>query len=204
MKVAEDAPNPLVSSEADTSREAVPRRVYQKPDLIEFGNVRDLTRGASGPQGDLQGKKRVTCLPPDASIRTPGGAVAVAALRTGDLVISVDAAGRQVPAAVRRVSTTRAPASHQLVELRLEDGRVVRASPGHPTADGRLFSDLRQGDPIDGTTIAGIGSVALGGPRTYDILPEGPTGAYYADGVLIGSTLLVHVQASAREAPATV
>jgi hypothetical protein len=33
---------------------------------------------------------------------------------------------------------------------------------------------------------------------TYDLLPSGPTGTYFADGVLLGSTLAVNPPASGR------
>jgi hypothetical protein len=77
------------------------------------------------------------------------------------------------------------------VRLVLGDGRVVLVSPGHPTADGRRVGALRAGDPIDGAHVAAAERVAYGGGATYDVLPAGATGAYWANGVLLGSTLRV-------------
>lgn len=42
----------------ETASVARPRRRYARPELTEFGTVRDLTRGASGTARDSAGKKR--------------------------------------------------------------------------------------------------------------------------------------------------
>lgn len=59
----------------------------------------------------------------------------------------------------------------------------------HPTADGRLFGDLRVGQSLDRTPITGIEVIPYTHPFTYDILPASENGEYVAGGVLIGSTL---------------
>jgi hypothetical protein len=90
---------------------------------------------------------------------------------------------------VVRVDSREVPRGHEVVELSLADGRRVRASAGHPTADGRSFGALVMGERLDGASIVGVHRVALADERTYDLLPSGETGAYWADGVLVGSTL---------------
>jgi hypothetical protein len=75
------------------------------------------------------------------------------------------------------------------VRLTLADGRLVYASPGHPTSDGRRVGDLTAGETLDGARIASVARVAYDGGATYDILPASATGAYWANGVLLGSTL---------------
>ncbi len=62
-------------------------------------------------------------------------------------------------------------------------------SPGHPTADGRTFADLRAGGTLDGLRIMRVDLVPYGHARTYDILPGSETGSYFAAGARIGSTL---------------
>lgn len=128
------------------------------------------------------------CLPPEAAIDTPLGPRAVAELRAGDLVWTVSD-GRPVVAPLRVVRSRDVPADHQVVEVELADGRTVTASPGHPTADGVPLGDLRPGDELDGALILRAERVSYGRPRTWDLLPAGPTGDYRADGVLLGSTL---------------
>ena len=45
------------------------------------------------------------------------------------------------------------------------------------------------GDRLDGATIVAVLPVHLSDGGTYDLLPSGPTGDYWAGGVLLGSTL---------------
>jgi hypothetical protein len=76
-----------------------------------------------------------------------------------------------------------------MVHLVLADGRELLASPGHKTADGRALGFLAAGDALDGSTIKLWELVPYAGDRTYDLLPAGPTGTYWANGVLLSSTL---------------
>src|SRR5439155_1057535 len=80
----------------------------------------------------------------DTRIATPSGDVAVQNLRIGDLVWTLDGGVRTV-APVIALGNTPVPTTHQIVRVVLSDGRVVRASPGHPTADGRVVGELRRG-----------------------------------------------------------
>jgi hypothetical protein len=50
--------------------------------------------------------------------------------------------------------------------------------------------ELRAGDRLDGSRIRVVTEAGYSG-FTYDLLPSGPTGEYFADGVLLGSTLAV-------------
>jgi len=130
------------------------------------------------------------CLARGTRIATPDGEVAIEAIRVGMRVWSIDRAGRRVVATVVRTGQTPVPASHEMVRLALDDGRVVRASPGHPLADGRPLSTIRTGDRVDGATVIGATREPYDGGATFDLLPDGPTGAYVADGVPLVSTLL--------------
>jgi hypothetical protein len=129
------------------------------------------------------------CLALGTRIATPSGERAVQDLRVGDVVWSVDATGGRIAAPLVSVGSTPVPATHLVVRLALEDGRLVFVSPGHPTADGRHVGDLAAGDTLDGARIASVERAAYTGGATYDILPAGATGAYWANGVLLGSTL---------------
>ncbi len=129
------------------------------------------------------------CLPAAARIRTPTGEVAVDRLAVGDLVMTLDAAGHAVPAPVVRVHSLPVTGPHELVAVTLADGRTLRASPDHPTSTGTLLGALAAGDKLDGSPIVSITRVPFTGDATWDLLPAGATGAYWADGVLVGSTL---------------
>jgi hypothetical protein len=152
--------------------------------------------------GDIDGQGQITildqvlgtamcpiCLAFGTQIDTPLGPVAVEALLPGDIVWTVDANGARVAAPLLRTTRTLVPATHRVVHLLLDDGRELWASPGHPTADGRVLGDLSLGDALDGGRIVRIESVPYSGAATYDLLPAGATGAYWADGILLGSTL---------------
>jgi hypothetical protein len=136
-----------------------------------------------------QGPPCPICLARGTRIDTPDGPVPVERLRTGMQVWTTDARGRRVAAPIVEVGSTQVPATHQVVHLVLADGRIVEVSPGHPLADGRLVGDLRAGDPLDGSTVVSADLVAYDGGATFDLLPAGPTGVYWANGILIGSTL---------------
>ncbi len=129
------------------------------------------------------------CLAHGTRIATPNGAVAVEDLRVGMSVWTADAAGVRVAAVVLELGSAFVPADHEVVQLALSDGRRVRVSPGHPTSDGRRVGDLRAGDRYDGATVTSAERVRYGEAATFDLLPSGPTGTYWADSVLLGSTL---------------
>jgi len=129
------------------------------------------------------------CLAADTLIATPGGDVRVIDLRTGMVVWTEAADGRRVAAPVLEVGSTPVPTGHLMVRLRLADGRELLASPGHRTADGRPLGSLAAGDLVDGSRVSLWELVPYSGDRTYDLLPAGPTGTYWANGILLSSTL---------------
>ncbi len=131
------------------------------------------------------------CASPDTPIATPSGERAIAALRVGDLVYSVDdGAIRPVP--VLRTSSTPV-AHHRVVRLLLDDGAVLEMSPGHPTADGRPFSELESGAELDHQHIVVAAEIVpYEHDRTHDILPASSSGSYFAAGAQVGSTLASH------------
>ena len=127
------------------------------------------------------------CLTATVRIATPDGAIPVSDLRAGMLVWTVDA-GKRVAAAIAIVRHTPAPFGHRVVRIVLADGRAVVASPGHATADGRRIGALNPGDLLDGSRVVTIDVLPYSGD-TWDLLPRSSTGTYWADGVLLGSTL---------------
>ena len=75
------------------------------------------------------------------------------------------------------------------IRIELSDGRSVTASPGHPTAEGKAIADYQVGDELDGARIIVVDYITYENGMTYDILPAGTTGFYWANGILLGSTL---------------
>lgn len=128
------------------------------------------------------------CLARGTRIATPSGDVAVEDLKVGDFVWT-QVNGVRVARPLIEIGSTPVPATHRVVELRLSDGRAVNVSPGHPTADRRKVGDLAAGDAYDGAVVVSAELIPYAGGATFDVLPEGATGMYWANGVLLGSTL---------------
>jgi hypothetical protein len=127
------------------------------------------------------------CASPDTPIATPEGNKPIAGLRIGDLVYSVDHGKVTLVPIVR---TNRSPVrGHAVVRVVLAGGGILEISALHPTADGRTFGGLTAGDRLDGIDIVSTTTVPYSHDATYDILPDSDSGAYFADGVLVGSTL---------------
>ena len=129
------------------------------------------------------------CLARGTRIATPDGERAVDDLRPGMTVWTIDGAGQRVVGRVLAVGSTPVPATHEVVHLVLSDGRTVDVSPGHRLPDGRRLGDIRPGDPVDGATVTSAALKAYSGGATFDLLPSGLTGTYWANGILLASTL---------------
>ena len=129
------------------------------------------------------------CLAAHTRIDTPDGPVFVEDIRAGDQVWTVGEAGERVAEPVLKVRSVPVSAGHILLHVVLDDGRELWASPGHPTASGEPLASLQAGEMLDGARIRSIEQVSYDGPATYDLLPAGPSGLYWADGILMGSTM---------------
>lgn len=151
--------------------------------IDQRGNVTVASRTASGPP------PCPICLARGTQIATPSGDIAVENLKIGDIVWTLDATGARAAAPLVQIGSTPVTATHRVVQLRLSDGRSVDVSPGHPTADGRTVGDLAAGDFYDGAVVVSAELVPYAGGATFDLLPAGATGTYWANGVLLGSTL---------------
>lgn len=156
----------------------------------------DRIEGLMDQRGTIEIKRRTPtfvncpiCLAEGTRIDTPDGPVPVTELRAGMAVWTVDRFGARSQGNILETAHVPAPPGHQMVHLVLSDGRELLASPGHPTADGRRLSQLAPGDRLDGARVVTAERVPYQGAATFDLLPSGETGAYWADGILIGSTL---------------
>src|SRR5450759_5826403 len=129
------------------------------------------------------------CLAASTLISTPNGSVRVTEIKPGMVVWTASAGGARIAAPVLEIGNTQVHAGNLMVTLVLADGRELLASPGHRTADGRQLGSLSRGGSLEGSTITQWELVAYSGDRTYDLLPAGPTGSYWANGILLSSTL---------------
>ena len=151
--------------------------------IDQQGNITVASATPSGPP------PCPICLARGTRIATPSGDVAVELLKIGDIVWTLSAAGARVAAPLVEIGSTPVPSTHRVVHLLLSDGRTVYVSPGHPTADGRKVGDLVAGNRYDGAIVASADLTPYAGGATFDVLPAGATGMYWANGVLLGRTL---------------
>lgn len=129
------------------------------------------------------------CLSEDARIDTPSGRMPVKDLREGMAVWTEDRAGNRRAAAILRTGKAAAPAAHEMARVVLNDGREIYASPGHQLADGRAIGGIARGDAVDNAIVVAAERIRYNGTATYDILPSGDTGTYWANGIPVRSTL---------------
>ena len=132
---------------------------------------------------------RKKCLPVGTRIATPLGDVVVESLRVGDPVWTRDRSGNRVRGTVLRTSRVATPPDHEIVHARLQDGRTIRVSAGHPDMQGLGVEQWSAGDRYDNTQIVEVHRLEYDGGWTYDLLTSGETGIYWADDVPLTSTL---------------
>lgn len=134
-------------------------------------------------------QSNMICLSAATLISTPNGNVSIIELKPGMSVFTLDAEGNRLVTQIELVSKVMVPRSHRVCRLILDDGRELSVSAGHPTADNREIGDLNPGDMLDGAVLVSTEKVQYEAGYTYDLLPSGESGYYWADGVLLGSTL---------------
>ncbi|EKD32941.1 MAG: hypothetical protein ACD_76C00109G0004 [uncultured bacterium] len=131
------------------------------------------------------------CLASNTNISTPDGKANIKDIKVGMSVWSVNAVGEQVASKVIYISHSDAPKTHKVVHMILSDSREVWVSQNHPTANGLLVGDLRFGDKYDGATIRSVNIESYWDNKTYDLLSDSETGFYWANDILLGSTLFL-------------
>jgi hypothetical protein len=153
--------------------------------ITKSGVITILSRGSSINTCPI-------CLTKGTLIDTPSGPVPVEQLHEGMTVWTVGDSGKRIAAVVVETTMTPVPSLFQVVRVGLSDGRSVTAAWRHPTATGRALGEYDVGDPLDGALVTVVEHVIYNGSATYDLLPGGPTGLYWANGILLKSTLAVN------------
>lgn len=129
------------------------------------------------------------CLSGETQIDTPKGLIAVRDMRLGMLVWTLDARGHRVATIIRETGKTSFLSLPAMIHLTLEDGRRLTVSPSHRLADGRPIGSLSVGDEVENSRVSSLKLISNEEGATYDILPSGGTGKYWANGILLQSTL---------------
>jgi len=129
------------------------------------------------------------CLAENTWIATPQGQVNVKNIKVGSVVWSLDKNGNKVKSSVMKISNTDAPKNHKVVDLILSDKREVWVSLNHPTINNKPVGNLKVGDFYDNEKVESVKIIDYWAEKTYDLLPDSETGAYWANGIILGSTL---------------
>jgi hypothetical protein len=135
------------------------------------------------------GSPRPICLSGETKISTPSGDVLVKNMKEGMAIWTVDKTGKKVFGKVILAGKTLAPKDHKVMHIKLSDGREIFVSPGHKIADGRTAGQIILGDTLSNGTVILASLIPYSEKYTYDILPSGETGMYFANGILLQSTL---------------
>lgn len=130
------------------------------------------------------------CLASNTNIATPMGEINVKNIAVGMSVWSQNKHGEKIKSIIIAVSHTPVPKTHRIVHLVLSDGREVWVSPDHPTVNGVPIQQLRAGDPYNDAFVRISEIIRYWDQETHDILPDSDTGYYWANGVLLGSSLM--------------
>jgi hypothetical protein len=153
-----------------------------KGTITPYGIIQEINRESSINTCPI-------CLTRGTLIDTPGGPVPVEQIKEGMPVWTLNEAGRRVAATIVDAASTAVPPSFQVVKITLSDGRSVTTSPGHPSSTGRSLGEFQPGDTLDGARVTTVEKISYNGGFTYDILPSGSTGLYWANDILLRSTL---------------
>lgn len=130
------------------------------------------------------------CLPSSTFISTPKGPVLISLLVKGDSVYSVNTRGEKIIVPLIAVNKTAVEPNHRMLNIELADGRKLQVTPDHPAAaDYFSLTQYETGTVLDKSTVTQKYFTELNDAFTYDILPGGDTGYYWANDILIGSTL---------------
>jgi hypothetical protein len=140
------------------------------------------------------------CLSFAALISTPHGDVPVTDLKPGIPVYTLDRSGNRITEPLGLVSKASVSRHHRVCRLVMDDGRELLVSGGHPTASGLEVERLNPGEKFDGAEIRSVEKVPYVAGFTYDLLPAGDTGCYWANGILLGSTLSPGSKSKIRKA----
>ncbi|MES0491265.1 MAG: Hint domain-containing protein [Leptospirales bacterium] len=139
------------------------------------------------PGRELEDPKRYQkCNSPQTKILTSIGYIAIVDLKVGDMVMTET--NQFVP--VLKISKVKAT-NHHVSLVHFDNGSVVQISPTHPLADGRFMGQLKPGDKVGTMHVVSAQLIFYEYEYTYDILPDSPSANYYAEGILLKSTISV-------------
>lgn len=133
---------------------------------------------------------RCKCLPASTLISTPNGDIAIHQLKENDIVLTTNLKGETIEVPIKMTNKVLVSEGHSMIVLELSDGRKLQVTAEHPSAVvSKSIDQYSIGEEINGSVITQKSVIIYEEEYTYDILPSGETGFYWANGILIGSTL---------------
>lgn len=117
-------------------------------------------------------------------ISTPDLDVLISEIMAGDLILTDD----QEAVLVKAVSKKELK-DQKLWRVTFSDAIYLEGTANHLTADGKRFGNLMIGDYVDGRQVIEKNLVPYPYKYVYDILPDSKSASYYANGILVKSTL---------------
>jgi len=126
------------------------------------------------------------CLHPETKIDTPNGTSFLENLEPGDEVYSQDEHGNRITARVEVTLCRQVKPNHSLLKVDAPRGTLF-ASGLHPVADGSPIEHIYLLSPRFRATELGI-------HYTCDIAVTGPTNTYWAEGLLLKSSVGLDVR----------
>lgn len=129
------------------------------------------------------------CLSSATFILTSAGKVNVKDLKIGMKIYTLSKKGVKELQPILKLSKIRVGNNQQIYHLVLDDMREVYLSPEHPTLLGKPAKSLQVGEMYDKSRIKSNTLVDYQDEFTYDLLPDGETGIYFANDIPLLSTL---------------
>lgn len=135
-------------------------------------------------------QNRCRCLPSSTQILTSKSSISIDQLKEKDSILTMNLKGKISTMPIKLINKVLVSHQHTMIILDLADGRKLQVTPEHPSAiPNKTIDEFEIGELFDGSKIINKLKIDYKEEYTYDILPEGETGFYWANGILIGSTL---------------
>lgn len=177
----------LVQAYLNPERPYVP---YKSPRFGRRSGGNDKGGSSSGGHSNTgEGGDCCHCLSKGSLVSTPSGDIKVENLKTGDVVWTNNSNGKRIKSKIIKAAKVSVQKNHMMLKVTTIDNTTIIVSPEHPDRNGiPLIKALRNLD-LNQVNIKNVELIKYKNKFTYDILPEGETGNYWANGILLGSTL---------------
>lgn len=148
-----------------------------------------VSEGFAQKPSHSKGRALGGSFPDDTKIATPKGDVKIKNLKIGDEVWSTDYYGKRLKVKIKKLGKVYVR-NAQVLDIKLKDKRSISAVHKHPDGSYKALLFYKVGDSLDGSEILKLERRRIEGDSLWDILPEGLMATYWANGVLLTSSML--------------